>query len=63
METQGNILTTNKGVIVIRQCAWCKKILGEIEPLDNHETTHGICEECADRLEREDVEEEQDGQR
>ena len=48
---------------MIRQCAWCKKILGEIEPLDNHETTHGICEECADKLEREDVEEEQDGQR
>ena len=63
MQLQHGNLLKLKGAIVIRQCAWCKKILGEIDPLDNHETTHGICEECADKLEREDVEEEQDGQR
>lgn len=31
-------------------CAWCKKELGEKEPLTNKETTHGICSECATKM-------------
>jgi phage FluMu protein Com len=34
---------------MIRQCAWCNKVLGEVEPLDNKATTHGICPECVDK--------------
>ena len=34
---------------MIRQCAWCKRELGEIEPLDNKGVTHGICQECFDK--------------
>ncbi len=28
------------------QCAWCGKDMGEKEPLDNLETTHGMCAMC-----------------
>lgn len=28
------------------ECAWCKKMLGEKEPLDDLQVTHGICSEC-----------------
>ena len=31
---------------MIRICAWCGKLLGYKEPLDDNSTTHGICEEC-----------------
>ena len=31
---------------MIRVCAWCKRVLGFKEPLDNPETTHTICEQC-----------------
>ena len=31
---------------MIRVCAWCKRVLGFKEPLDNSGTTHGICEQC-----------------
>ena len=34
-------------------CAWCKKNLGEKEPLDNLDVTHGICKPCADKLKAE----------
>lgn len=27
-------------------CAWCKKDLGEKEPIENKIITHGMCEEC-----------------
>jgi hypothetical protein len=27
-------------------CAWCKKHLGEKEPLEVRTETHGICEAC-----------------
>ncbi len=27
-------------------CAWCNKDMGEKEPLDNLETTHGMCPMC-----------------
>lgn len=27
-------------------CAWCKKWLEEIEPLDDESLTHGICKDC-----------------
>lgn len=32
--------------LMIRECAWCKRILGEKEPLDDPKVTHGICENC-----------------
>lgn len=44
---------------MIIQCAWCKKVLGEKEPLDNKNTTHTICGDCFDKVEREENEEEQ----
>lgn len=28
--------------------AWCGKDMGEKEPLDNEDTTHGMCQECYD---------------
>ncbi|KKM97309.1 hypothetical protein LCGC14_1169310 [marine sediment metagenome] len=31
-------------------CSWCGKDMGEKEPLDNEEISHGICEECQERL-------------
>ena len=31
---------------MIRVCAWCKRVLGFKEPLDNPGLTHGICEQC-----------------
>ena len=27
-------------------CAWCKKPMGEKEPLDNTNISHGICPDC-----------------
>lgn len=29
-----------------RICAWCKKDMGETEPLDDPTVTHGICGPC-----------------
>ena len=31
-------------------CAWCKKVLGEKEPLENKADTHGICKICEAKL-------------
>lgn len=31
---------------MIRQCGWCGKYLGEIEPRDDYRVTTGICEPC-----------------
>ena len=31
---------------MIRQCAWCCSMLGEIAPLDDLAVTHGMCPEC-----------------
>jgi len=31
-------------------CAWCGKELGEKEPLEDKDITHGICESCSDRI-------------
>ena len=33
-------------------CGWCKKDMGEKEPLDNKDMTHGICKVCADALKK-----------
>jgi len=30
-------------------CAWCQKYLGSREPLQSHDVTHGICDECRER--------------
>jgi uncharacterized CHY-type Zn-finger protein len=27
-------------------CAWCGKSLGEKEPYDSEETSHGMCDDC-----------------
>lgn len=29
------------------KCAWCKKDMGEKEPLDDKSTTHTICPKCS----------------
>ena len=31
------------------RCAWCKKIMGEKEPLDDPSTTDTICPECRNK--------------
>ena len=30
-----------------RVCAWCKKVMTDVEPFDDDRTTHGMCDECA----------------
>ncbi len=32
------------------RCSWCGKDMGEKEPLDSEEVSHGICEPCLERL-------------
>ena len=27
-------------------CGWCKKDMGEKEPLEDPDATHGICDDC-----------------
>ena len=34
-------------------CAWCKKDMGDKEPLEDLSTTHGMCKECYERMEKE----------
>jgi len=29
-------------------CTWCDKDMGEKEPLENKDTTHGMCQACYD---------------
>lgn len=36
--------------IMIRQCAWCLKMLGEVAPLKDTSVTHGICAKCQKEL-------------
>jgi len=31
---------------MIIKCAWCGKYMGEKEPLENKNITHGICLKC-----------------
>ena len=31
---------------MIRQCAWCRRVLGQIAPLEDRSVTHGLCLEC-----------------
>ena len=33
-----------------RICAWCKKFMGNKEPLDDPSITRGMCEECEREL-------------
>lgn len=37
---------------MIRWCSYCQKFLGERAPFDDPSFTHGICERCDLRLER-----------
>lgn len=32
-------------------CAWCKESMGTKEPVENNETSHGICPECLKKVE------------
>lgn len=38
---------------MIRLCAWCQVIMGQKEPLDDKQVTHGICPECQEELKEE----------
>jgi hypothetical protein len=31
---------------MIRQCAWCCHVLGQIPPLEDPSVTHGLCPAC-----------------
>ena len=35
---------------MIRLCSWCQTIMGQKEPLDDKQVTHGICPECQEEL-------------
>ena len=34
-------------------CAWCKKDLGEKEPLADNRITHSVCEKCKQKMQQE----------
>ena len=34
-------------------CAWCKRVLGDKEPLENGWITHTICDDCISKLKTE----------
>jgi len=34
-------------------CAWCNKILGEKEPYGSGRVSHGICEDCRRKIDKE----------
>ena len=34
-------------------CAWCKKPMGEKEPINDNRITHAICEECSQKVKQE----------
>ena len=38
---------------MIRQCAWCLKIMGESPPYSDKSVTHGMCEECEKKIMKE----------
>ncbi|NOZ64747.1 MAG: hypothetical protein GXO71_07505 [Caldiserica bacterium] len=38
---------------MIIQCAWCKEIVGEKEPLQDKRVTSTICPECFKKLKKE----------
>lgn len=35
---------------MIRQCAWCLKLMGQTKPLEDLSVTHGICKKCEKKL-------------
>ena len=35
---------------MIRQCGWCKKLLGEKAPYRDKSVTHSICEVCQKKM-------------
>jgi hypothetical protein len=35
---------------MIRKCCVCKKILGEVEPIDDKSVTHTYCEPCTKKV-------------
>ena len=35
---------------MIRRCCYCKKIMGEKEPLNDKRITDGICDDCYESL-------------
>lgn len=39
-----------KDAMPIVVCAWCNNLVGVKEPLNLHYLTHGICEECKEKI-------------
>lgn len=39
-------------------CSWCGKDMGEKEPLENKIITHGMCDECLNKLREEETKDE-----
>jgi hypothetical protein len=35
---------------MLRQCAWCRMLLGEAKPVAEAPISHGICLSCADEF-------------
>jgi hypothetical protein len=31
---------------MIRQCAWCRRVIGQRAPFEDHSITHGLCRSC-----------------
>ena len=40
---------------MIRICGWCRCDMGEKEPLDDPSETTGMCDECFQKFEREEL--------
>lgn len=35
---------------MLRQCAWCLEMMGEVSPVSDTSVTHGICDKCQEEL-------------
>lgn len=40
---------------MVRTCSWCGKHIGEKEPLEDKTETHGICDKCAQEVEKKEL--------
>jgi hypothetical protein len=35
---------------MVRQCAWCNRVLGHVPPLEDDAVTHSVCPECYEQI-------------
>lgn len=54
LENRIRDLSASKKVALARICAWCGKNMGEKPPFNDSAVSHGICEDCAKKMEETD---------